>query len=463
MVVMAAPMWAAGEETSPFTPRTTKEGYKVVCRNGETMEVPNAAPEKEGKCPKKLVCLDEAAENTYRLGQETEWNFIEGRDYVTDIDENGIAGSACIYGTEPDPTPEPEPNPEPEPEPEPIPVPEPEPTPEPTTPEDPTPASTTPKDCVTPECVYIEAVKTAEPMEEVVFEPICYSAKMEKVPCKGVPKIVPMPSQSTAPESRVFCRNNGKCYLVGSGLGAVVASISIPEILSPTTLVLNVVEPENIPIPIPSSTQPRNGEVVTFATYLPRAIEGSKLQWSVIYIDCNGKKLPVKSGEVSLINGAPQGTKVDTTFKMVVDPNVVPTGEYRIEVGVTGRLQYGQSLFGTSSFWVGTNPQEPILAFVRDGIPVIVLGSAQTETEFTWKEVIITTSSSDKFYLRALVAQVGNELSLGGNRQKLPTKRRYDLSVVGTEIVDGKTVTTIRSYPNVLFLPFDLSPGLLLQ
>jgi len=456
-LVISAPLWAAGEGSSP-TPRTTKEGHSLVCREGTTMEVPDYDV-KDGeipgqKCPKREVCLDPTAKNYYVFGEEKSWNYFEGRDYVV-----GGDGSLCRYpdDSEPDPEPTPEPEPEPEPIPEPVdpgPIPTPTPIPNP----EPEPKLVSESK---PECAFIEPDRaTGLVGEEVLFELICREG-VKKVPCDRSVTAKLLSPGTTAPGAKVICQGN-KCRASGSGVGAVVAEVSAGNLkLLNSTITIDVVEVPSahreILVPYASSIQGTVGQNLTFHVNFPDRVQtygGKVLLYNLACTSCKDKELVVKAGEIQLDN-INQGMGV-RLFELLIDENT-QLGKYQLSVWlVDAGIRTNVLISGTSEVWIKSNPKEPIRV-IGGEISTVLLNKEQTDmTAEGWSWDVALTYGK-KFYLPTIVAQAavasGTELSIGGQQWWLPSGY-YNILLIGTK--GGQKVNFW--YSNALY-----SPGVMLQ
>ena len=383
-LVISAPLWAAGEGSSP-TPRTTKEGHSLVCREGTTMEVPDYDV-KDGeipgqKCPKREVCLDPTAKNYYVFGEEKSWNYFEGRDYVV-----GGDGSLCRYPDDSEPDPEPTPEPEPEPEP----IPEPEPTPEPTTP----PASK-------PECAFIEpSILTGLPGTKVPFMVYC-TAKGNEVPCGD------NVSFTSSDPKRVKC-NGVKCTIENGVEGSVVGSISSGDVtISPNTVVLNATNVPDIHaktwVPYASSSQGAVGETMSFFLNIPAPIwdSGQKIiLYKIFCLDCKGKNRIVKTGEIQ-VGELRQGMGIKLT-DLEIKKSTKP-GRYDIHVWLVD-FTTRQTVFrsGSSVFWVKSSPEVPPQVSLEDGRINLRLNPEQTAETVakggSWEVALTYGGGEGNFY-----------------------------------------------------------------
>jgi len=482
-LVISAPLWAAGEGSSP-TPRTTKEGHSLVCREGTTMEVPDYDV-KDGeipgqKCPKREVCLDTNPNvvNFYDVTVVRPFNEFEGPNYVT-----GGTGSTCLFevcmtegdpnrpenlqnypaertshnpvlcANHPEPTPEPEPEPIPEPvDPGPIPTPTPIPNPEP----EPKLVSES-----KPECAFIEPDRaTGLVGEEVLFELICREG-VKKVPCDRSVTAKLLSPGTTAPGAKVICQGN-KCRASGSGVGAVVAEVSAGNLkLLNSTITIDVVEVPSahreILVPYASSIQGTVGQNLTFHVNFPDRVQtygGKVLLYNLACTSCKDKELVVKAGEIQLDN-INQGMGV-RLFELLIDENT-QLGKYQLSVWlVDAGIRTNVLISGTSEVWIKSNPKEPIRV-IGGEISTVLLNKEQTDmTAEGWSWDVALTYGK-KFYLPTIVAQAavasGTELSIGGQQWWLPSGY-YNILLIGTK--GGQKVTFW--YPNALY-----SPGVMLQ
>ena len=399
-LLMSAPLWAAGEGTSPFTPRTTKEGYPLVCRDGVTSEVLDGDVRdnetRDTMCPKREVCLDPNPNvvNFYDVTVVRPFNKFEGPNYVT-----GGTGSTCLFEvcmTEGDPNrpenlqnypaertshnpalcanhPDPEPEPEPEPEPvDPGPTPTPEPTPEPKLVSEPTPE---------PECAFIEPDRlTGLPGTKVPFTVYC-TARGNEVPCGDI-------ALTSSDPKKVKC-DGVKCTIENSVESSVVATLSsktktVTILEENSRVVLNATNVPDIHaqtwVPYASKKQGVVGETMGFFLNVPAPVWdlGQKvILYDILCVDCKGERR-IKTGEVQfglLQNKQGAGIKLtDLEIKKSTKP-----GRYEIRVSLvdftTRQTVYR---FGSSVFWVKVNREIPPQISLEDGRINLRLNPEQT-------------------------------------------------------------------------------------